>query len=97
MSEHLRTEQFGPIAVITVDRPPVNAYNREIRDGIVSAISRFELDPEVRAIVLTATGSVFSGGQDLEDGQFESQVMADHAVSAGFKGLVVQERQSFSL
>ena len=67
MSGQLRSEVFGPVAVITIDRPPVNVLNREIRDGIVDAVARFELDPAVRAIVLTATGSVFSGGQDMEE------------------------------
>ena len=67
MSEQLRTELVGPVAVITIDRPPVNARNGELRDSIVDAVARFEVDPAVRAIVLTATGSVFSGGQDLEE------------------------------
>ena len=49
-------------------------------------------------VLWTLKGSdlLVSGGMDLEDRQFESQVMADHAVSAGFKGRVVQERQSTS-
>lgn len=67
MSEHLREELHGPVAVITVDRPPVNAYDAGIRDGITDAIGRYEADPEVRAIVLTGTGTVFSGGQDMEE------------------------------
>ena len=46
--------------------------------------------------VLSGSSLVVSGGLDLEDMQFESQVMADHAASAGFKGMVVQERQSTS-
>ena len=87
MSEHLRTEQFGPIAVITVDRPPVNAYNREIRDGIAAAVSRFELDPEVRAIVLTATGSVFSGGQDMEEPEVRAAGGIPYSVLRSFDRL----------
>lgn len=46
--------------------------------------------------VLKGSNLVVSGGQDLEDGQFESQVMADHAVASGFAGTVVQERESTS-
>ena len=46
--------------------------------------------------VLNGSILVVSGGLDKEDMQFESQVMADHAVVAGFTGTVVQERQSTS-
>lgn len=45
---------------------------------------------------LNGTTLVVSGGLDLEDNQFEAQVMADHAVAKGFAGTVVQERQSTS-
>ncbi len=46
--------------------------------------------------VLKGSTLLVSGGMDLEDRRFESQVMADHALSAGFEGTVVQERQSTS-
>lgn len=87
MSEHLREELHGPVAVITVDRPPVNAYNREIRDGIVDAVTRFEADPEVRAIVLTATGSVFSGGQDMEEPEVQAAGGIPYSVLRSFDRL----------
>lgn len=49
-------------------------------------------------VVRTLNGAslLFSGGLDREDMQIESQVMADLASAAGFKGVVVQERQSTS-
>lgn len=87
MSEHLREELHGPVGVITVDRPPVNAYNREIRDGIVDAVCRFEADPEVRAIVLTATGSVFSGGQDMEEPEVKAAGGIPYTVLRSFDRL----------
>lgn len=87
MSEHLREELHGPVAVITVDRPPVNAYNREIRDGIVDAVARFEADPEVRVIVLTATGSVFSGGQDMEEPEVQAAGSIPYTVLRSFDRL----------
>lgn len=87
MSEHLRTELVGPVGVITVDRPPVNAYNREIRDGIVDAVARFDGDPAVRAIVLTATGSVFSGGQDMEEPEVQAAGGIPYSVLLNFDRL----------
>jgi enoyl-CoA hydratase/carnithine racemase len=87
MSEHVREELHGPVAVITVDRPPVNAYNREIRDGIHDAVARFDADPEVRAIVLTATGTVFSGGQDMEEPEVQAAGTVPYSVLRSFDRL----------
>ena len=75
------------MAVITIDRPPVNVLNREIRDGIVDAVARFEVDPAVRAIVLTATGSVFSGGQDMEEPEVRAAGGIPYSVLLSFDRL----------
>ena len=87
MSEHLREELHGPVAVITVDKPPVNAYDRGVRDGIVAALDRFEADPEVRAIVLTATGKVFSGGQDMAEPEVQAAGGIPYSVLLSFDRL----------
>ena len=56
------------VAVVTMDRPPVNAVSlqmyREIHD-LFSDIDR--LGPGLRAVVLTGAGRHFSAGNDLDD------------------------------
>lgn len=94
MSDHLLEELHGPVAVITVNRPPVNAYNRAVRDGIVEAVARCEAEPEVRAIVLTATGTVFSGGQDLEEEEVAGADGIPYAVLRSFDRLCDTLNQS---
>ena len=60
-------EVRGRIALITMNRPPVNALNYAVVEAIHSAWRRADKDPGVGAIVLTsAIGRMFSGGMDLD-------------------------------
>lgn len=62
-------EVRGHSGIITINRPEQrNALNAEVRDGIRSAISRFDSDEEVKVIILTAAGEkAFSAGADLKE------------------------------
>ena len=55
------------VAVITLNRPPVNAQNRRIREELMSLFDGFGDDDEVRCIVLTGSGKVFSAGADIKE------------------------------
>ena len=57
----------GPVAVITLDNPPVNGMNHAVRAAIVEGIDRAQVDPAVSAIVLTGAGGLFSGGADIRE------------------------------
>ena len=65
MTEMVRTERAGAIAVIAIDNPPVNALNADVRRGLADAIGALANDGEVRGIVLTGQGQMFSGGADI--------------------------------
>lgn len=55
------------VAVLTMQRGPVNAVNFALIDAIHAGLRRADADPEVGAIVLTsAFEKVFSGGMDLD-------------------------------
>src|SRR5450432_2459886 len=73
------SEHRGAIGIVTLNRPEVfNAWHREMREELMSAISRFEADAAVRAIVLTGTGEAFSAGQDLNEAMaFDPERAAD--------------------
>ncbi len=60
-------ETRGPVAVLTMNSPPVNGLGHAVRKGIVEAIERAESDPAVQAIVLTGAGKAFSGGADIRE------------------------------
>ena len=44
---------FGPVAVLTLDNPPVNGLGHGVRSGLLAGLDRALVDPQVRAIVLT--------------------------------------------
>jgi enoyl-CoA hydratase len=62
----LQVERDGHVATVTLDRPPVNAVDREVMTEIRDVFAAFEADRDVRAVVFTAAGDrAFMGGADL--------------------------------
>ena len=57
----------GEIAVITMNKPPVNGLDHELRVGIVEALDDATANAAVKAIVLTGTARAFSGGADVTE------------------------------
>ena len=54
MSDVIRTEVSGGIAVITIDRPEArNAVNGDVARGIAAAVDEFDARADVRVLVLT--------------------------------------------
>ncbi|MGW4515502.1 enoyl-CoA hydratase/isomerase family protein [Streptomyces sp. NPDC004393] len=69
MSAVLLTHHTPHVVVITLSNPPVNALSWESRAHLKTAIERLEEDPEIRAVVLTGAGGVFTAGADLVQDQ----------------------------
>ncbi|MGB0134213.1 3-hydroxyacyl-CoA dehydrogenase NAD-binding domain-containing protein [Dokdonella sp.] len=61
-----KTIQDG-IAVITFDHPPVNGFGIAVRSGLVEAIRASIEDAEIKAMVITGGGKMFSGGADITE------------------------------
>ena len=57
----------GPVAVVTLNNPPVNGLGHALRSGIVAALDQALADPQVTAIVLTGSARAFSGGADVRE------------------------------
>jgi 3-hydroxyacyl-CoA dehydrogenase len=57
----------GPVAVITLDNPPVNGLGYDTRRGIAEGMQRANADTAIKAIVLTGAGKAFSGGADIKE------------------------------
>jgi 3-hydroxyacyl-CoA dehydrogenase len=55
------------VAVVTVDRPPVNAIDQEVRRGLHRAFSELHARDDVKAIVLGCAGSTFIAGADIKE------------------------------
>lgn len=55
------------IAVVTLNRPPVNAQNAELRSEITQAFDILSDSDDVSVIVLTGSGKTFSAGADIRE------------------------------
>jgi enoyl-CoA hydratase len=65
---HIEVRIAAPnVAVVTLDRPPVNALGRDIREAMLRVFDRLEANADVNAIVLTAKGRVFCAGADIKE------------------------------
>ncbi|MGG5819048.1 enoyl-CoA hydratase-related protein [Falsiroseomonas sp. HW251] len=66
-TEPLRLDRDGPVAIVRLARPDaLNALSNELIGGLMDALDAFELDAEVRAIVITGSGRAFSAGADIK-------------------------------
>jgi enoyl-CoA hydratase len=65
--ETLEVEVKDKIAVVTLNRPPANAQNAVMRSEIIETFDRFNDSEDVRAVVLTGKGKIFSAGADINE------------------------------
>jgi methylglutaconyl-CoA hydratase len=67
MESTIRVERAARgVATVTMDRPEVrNAFNERLIGDLRAAAEALGADPEVRVVVLTGAGTVFSAGADL--------------------------------
>ncbi len=63
----LQTRLEDHVLTLTLDHPPVNAFNATLTRALQKALRRAAADKAVRAVVLTGNGKVFSAGQDLRE------------------------------
>ena len=62
---HLDVADF--VATVTMDRPPVNAQNARIREEMTFIFNSLSDRDDVRAIILTGAGKLFSAGADIKE------------------------------
>lgn len=60
-------EKRGPIGVIWIDNPPVNAISHAVREGLINAVQSAADDNEIKALVLGCRGRTFMAGADISE------------------------------
>jgi enoyl-CoA hydratase/carnithine racemase len=66
--ENLILEKQGHVCIITLNHPPVNAWNLGLMQDFEKAIDEVENDRDVRVLILTGGGEkCFSAGFDVSD------------------------------
>ncbi len=67
MTTLLTSTQAGSV-ILTLNRPErANSFNLEMVTELRHALAEAEKDPQVRCVVLTGAGEVFSAGQDISE------------------------------
>ncbi len=66
--ENLLVENRGPVAIIALNRPKaLNALSPQLMRELGQALDAADLDPEIRAIVLTGSQKAFAAGADIKE------------------------------
>lgn len=63
----IQLEVSEQVAVVTMDRPPVNAQSRDFRNELISVFDELSDRDDVHAVILTGSGSLFSAGADIKE------------------------------
>lgn len=60
-------ERQGPVALVALNNPPVNAASHAVRSGIWKAIETLQDDADVKVIALYGEGRTFIAGADIRE------------------------------
>jgi enoyl-CoA hydratase/carnithine racemase len=72
-----------PVILVHLDRPrQKNAFTLSMQESLIKLYTLFDVDPRVKAIVLTGSGSAFCAGMDLNIG-FGARGKASDQLSFG--------------
>ncbi len=91
--EHIKLEQTGAIARITLDRPAVfNSFNHPMRFELQDALDFCQKSEEVRAVLLTGAGRAFCAGQDLAEVVAPDGPSLERILGEGFNPIIQKIR-----
>jgi enoyl-CoA hydratase/carnithine racemase len=65
--ELVRVEVEDRVATIRLDRPPMNAINKAVQEGLRAAAAQVSEDADVRAVILYGGEKVFAAGADVKE------------------------------
>ena len=67
MADFVRVEIRDAIGTIRLERPPMNALNRQVQDEIRDAATAVSTDDGVRAVIVYGGEKVFAAGADIKE------------------------------
>jgi enoyl-CoA hydratase/carnithine racemase len=67
VGEFVRLEHSDGIGVIRLERPPMNALNRQVQEELRAAATAASEDGEVRAVIVYGGEKVFAAGADIKE------------------------------
>ncbi len=67
MTQPVRLERHGALALIVVHNPPVNALSAAVRQGLEACLHEAMEDADISAVLLAADGRTFPAGADISE------------------------------
>jgi enoyl-CoA hydratase/carnithine racemase len=81
MGEFVRVESSGGVATIRLDRPKMNALNKQVQLEIREAAHEVSADSSIAAVVIYGGERVFAAGADVKEmAEMSYAEMAEHSV-----------------
>ncbi len=65
-TEFIKCDVQDHLALVTMDRPPVNAVNAQFHEEIMQVFDSLSDREDVRVAILTGAGRVFCAGADIK-------------------------------
>ncbi|UUX97098.1 3-hydroxyacyl-CoA dehydrogenase NAD-binding domain-containing protein [Aquabacterium sp. J223] len=91
LSDTVRLETHGRVAVLWLDSPPVNGLGNTVRRGLHDGIAWAMGSADVDAVVVLGRGSAFSGGADIR--QFNTPAMFERPLSRDIAAAIAAGRK----
>jgi 2-(1,2-epoxy-1,2-dihydrophenyl)acetyl-CoA isomerase len=93
MTTLLSNLQTGSL-ILTLNRPErANSFNFEMMTELQRALADAEKDPQVRCVVLTGSGKVFSAGQDISEMKKGGDISYREHLDKTYNPLILQIRK----
>ena len=67
MTDPVTYSTTGPVAVLRIANPPVNALSQAVRQGLGDGMDRAEGDSDVKAVLIVGEGRAFIAGADITE------------------------------
>lgn len=92
-NQPILTELQSGVLTVTLNHPKANAFNTEMTQALTRTLKDAGRNDQVRVLVLTGSGKIFSAGQDISEfGQGERVAFREH-LQKTYNPLILQMRR----
>lgn len=67
MAQFVSVERHGPVALVRLNRPPLNILNLQAQGELALASAEIEADPSIRSAVIYGGENIFAAGADIKE------------------------------
>jgi enoyl-CoA hydratase/carnithine racemase len=67
MGDYVKTSVEDRAAILTIDHPPANAFNKQVLEDLEAAFDEATANDQVKVIIITGAGQFFVAGADINE------------------------------